>query len=383
MQFVDGVTWRHSQRGLVVCGRGGAPLLVEHERAADLPDLIDGASDATELAALLGSSELDRVLVADLIDEHIIAEHENQPAPQDTPRAVRFSRSGMEITGIDAVARVVHRVVIPVIESWPGRFVIVAVLIGGVVSLLIGRPDGPDVTSHPWVDATFGLILGLGLSALHEIGHAVVLVHYGRTPRGAGVGFYWGALCFYVDSSDGITLPRRARIINALAGLAVDLFTASLLLIFSHVFAATVLVMAVFWRIAILSLVSIVENGLPILEVDGHIAFSDYLDEPDLSPRSREALSRRLRRIKHDDQPRWLAAYGAFSLIGGIILLGLSTWVWWLAAGGLVMALFSGNVAEILLGLYVIVPVAIGLVFSLIGLLLELVARQSKTELTT
>jgi hypothetical protein len=79
------------------------------------------------------------------------------------------------------------------------------------------------------------------------------------------------------------------------------------------------------------------------LEVDGQVAFSDYLDEPDLSPRSREALARKLRRIEHDDQPPWLAASGAFSLIAGLALLAGSTYVWWLAAGDLIRSLFEGN----------------------------------------
>jgi hypothetical protein len=151
------------------------------------------------------------------------------------------------------------------------------------------------------------MLLGFGLAALHELAHAVALVHYGRTPRSAGCGFYWGALCFYVDSSDGTTLPRRARIVNALAGLAVDLVTTSILLLVSHGFAASVLVMSVCWRLAILQLIGIVENGLPILEVDGHVALADYLDEPDLAPRPREALSRRLRGVHHRERPSWLA----------------------------------------------------------------------------
>ena len=233
------------------------------------------------------------------------------------------------------------------------------------------------MTEHPWVDATVGLVLGLALAGLHELAHAVALVHYGRTPRRAGCGFYWGALCFYVDSSDGITLPRRARIVNAMAGLAVDAATTAVLLIVAQGFAASVLIMGVCWRIAILQLVGIAENTLPILEVDGHVAFSDYLDEPDLSPRSREALGRRLRRIKHDDQPSWLAAYGAFSLIGGIVLLAASTWVWWLAAGELITSLFQGNPAEVLLGLYVVLPVGIAVVFSTVGLSLEVLAKPS------
>ena len=263
----------------------------------------------------------------------------------------------------------------PIVLSWAGRIAIGLLIVAGAVALIAGRPAGPQVTEHPWVDATVGLALGLAMAALHELAHAVALVHYGRTPRRAGCGFYWGALCFYVDSTDGTTLPRRARVVNAMAGLAVDLVTTAVLLLIAQGFAATVLITGVCWRIAILQLIGIVENTLPILEVDGHVAFSDYLDEPDLSPRSKDALARRLRRIKQDDKPSWLAAYGAFSIVGGIVLLATSTWVWWLAAGELITSLFAGNLAEILLGLYVVLPVGIAVVLSTVGLLLEVLAK--------
>lgn len=376
MQFVDGVTWRVSQRGLVVCD-GTSQWLVEHGRSADLPELVGQASGATDLVGLLGGADTDSTLVSDLVAADILV----GPARDDTgasasPKRVVFTRSGVEFTGIATVARFVHRIAMPVVLSWPGRVAIVAVLIAGVWALALGRPAGPQVSQHPWVDATLGLAVGFGCAALHELAHAVALVHFGRTPRRAGCGFYWGSLCFYVDSSDGITLPRRARIINALSGIGVDAVTTSILLVVSQL-STTVLVVAVCWRIAILGLVDMVTNGLPILEVDGHIALTDYLDEPDLSPRSREALARRLRGVKHTEQPRWLPAFGAFSLVGGVLLLVGGTWVWWLAVADLVGSLFGGNPAEILLGLYVVVPFALSIVFSTIGLLLELVTRPS------
>ena len=74
MDFMSGVAWRSSQRGLVVCGAGGSSLLIEHERAAELPALLDDASDADELAALLGGSDVDHQVVADLVAERIVAD---------------------------------------------------------------------------------------------------------------------------------------------------------------------------------------------------------------------------------------------------------------------------------------------------------------------
>lgn len=386
IDFVDGATWRVSKRGLVVCSPGGAPLLIAHDRAADLPAFVSDAGTVGDLVARLGDTDADRQLVDDLIDEHVLSDSATTTAtPADSTRKrVTFSRSGIEFTGIDAVARATHRVVMPVLQSWLGRIALSALVIAGAIALIVGRPDGPQVSAHPWVDATLGLILGFAIAGLHELGHAVSLVHYGRTPRAAGCGFYWGSLCFYVDCSDGITLPRRARVINALAGLAVDIVTLSVLLIMSHTFAGSVLLLSVCWRLAITQVIGIFENGLPILEVDGHIALADYLDEPDLSPRSRDALVRRLRGIDTDeDGPSWLAAYGAFSIIGGIVLLVLSTWFWWLAAGDLVTALFTGNVIEMLLGLYIIVPLVLAAVFSMIGLAVEMASKPSTSAGTS
>jgi hypothetical protein len=255
MDFVSGVTWRPSKRGLVVCAPGGSSLLVS---------TIERRTSLHCWMTLLGGSDADHQVVADLVAERIVADPTvsvREPHARSGKRMV-FTRSGVEFTGIDGIAWRVHR--------------------------------------------------------------------------------YWGASCFYVDSSDGTTLTRRARIINALAGL--------------------------------------IENGLPILEVDGQVAFADYLDEPDLLPRSREALRGKLRGVHHHDRPSWLAAYGAVSLIGGIVLLVTSTWVWWLAAGDMISALLGGNLAEILLGLYVIVPVALAALFSTIGLAVELVTKPTAVK---
>lgn len=374
MNFGAGVTWRVSRRGLVVCD-GRSQWLLEHDRAADFPKLVVDAVDSAQLISLLGGADTDTILVSDLIEERIlIGPDQPQESAALATRRITFTRSGAEFSGIAPVARMLHRAVMPVVTSWLGRAAVAAVIVGGIVALVMGRPPGPQVSQHPWVDATLGLAIGLGCAALHELGHAVALVHYGRTPRSAGVGFYWGALCFYVDSSDGITLPRRARIVNALSGLGVDAVTTAVLLIVAQL-STPVLIVAVCWRIAILGLVSMVESALPILEVDGHIALTDYLDEPDLSPRAREALGRRIRGIRRPETPTWLATYGVISLVGGIVLLIAGIWIWWLAAADLILALLGGGLVDILLGIYVVVPVLLGAILSAVGLVIDLVAR--------
>ncbi|MFC8314219.1 hypothetical protein ACFUEJ_11420 [Gordonia sp. NPDC057258] len=322
------------------------------------------------MAAGLGGTAADVALVRELTEIRVLVEVADRGQPQVNRRRFVLTRSGLEVSGIDAVARPLYRLVRPVLRSWLGRVALAAVVVGGVVSLCFGRPAGPQVSDHSWVDALLGMTIALGCSALHELGHAVTLVHYGRKSLRAGCGFYWGALCFYVDSSQALTLTRRARMVNALAGLGVDVVTTSVLLMISQV-STVVLIYAVCWRVAILSMVDMVENALPILEVDGQIALSDALDEPDLSRRSREALGRRLRRTRRSETPRWLPWFGLFSLTGGIALLAISTYVWWYAIQDLIAALFAGNGLEIVLGVYLILPFLVGTLFSVLGLIIE------------
>jgi hypothetical protein len=388
MRFAESVVWRVSKRGLVLADPSGDTFLLEHPAAGTLPNYLADNRTAADVSAHLGGTPQDAALVADLIDAGILRDSD-QPAPQtstNTARStsVRFTRSGLEITGIDRIARIVHRFTMPVFTSIAGRAALAAILLGGLWSLIIGRPDAPQVSGRPWLDATLGLVIGLTAAAMHELAHAVALVHYGRTPRSAGCGFYWGALCFYVDSTDGLTLPRRARIVQASAGLGVDVVTVSILAILAQLSSSTLLI-AVCWRVAILGIVAIVENSLPILEVDGQLILSDLLDEPDLSSRARAALGDTLRQSDRrlPGRPRWLPAYGAFSLFGGVVLLAASALVWWAVAGDMTTALFTGSTVDIVIGLYVVVPFALGTLFSLVGLALETFSRTTRSDSST
>jgi hypothetical protein len=53
---------------------------------------------------------------------------------------VTLSRSGLMVTGIAGPATWLHRHVLPLLLSWPGRVLLAAVVAAGVVSLLAGRP---------------------------------------------------------------------------------------------------------------------------------------------------------------------------------------------------------------------------------------------------
>jgi len=90
-----------------------------------------------------------------------------------------------------------------------GPCLLLLVVAAGAGCLVAGPPGGQLSGASPATQVLLLLVLGLATSLIHEFAHAVVLVHYGRTPRYAGFGLYWGAVSFYVDSTPALTLPRR------------------------------------------------------------------------------------------------------------------------------------------------------------------------------
>ena len=381
MQLDPAVRSRDTKRGLLIATPAGDTLLLECAAPTGLAEFLGRDSSATELASRIGGPEA--TATVDELRQMGILVDASEPAagsgPETLPEKSRnwvLTRSGLEINGIERPARWLHRRVVPVVGSTFGKALIAAIVAGGLISLIAGRPRGPAVSSSPALDALLGIAIGLLAAAAHELAHAVALVHYGRTPRRAGFGFYWGSICFYVDSTDAITLPRRQRVVQALAGLAVDVVVISLLATIAQT-SSSVLLVAVCWRLAVVGVIDLVINGLPILELDGHWALSDWLDEPELASLSRRAFRDRVRRRPHHHSG-WLAIYGAVSLFGGLALTIGGALAWWATVHELVIALFTGNVGELLIGLYLIVPLLAGGMFSCLGLLRELLPHREQ-----
>lgn len=370
VRLAEDVDYRVSKRGLVLAEPSGQTVLFEHPRAAQLPQFLSDDPTPADLADRLGPP-LDATVVSDLVELGILSDKDVQRPIGDArrSRAVQWTRSGLMIPGIAAPARVLNRVFTPFVMSTAGKAALAAVMVAGVMSLLAGRPNVPPVSENPALEVALMLTLGLVATLAHELAHAVALVHYGLTPRRAGFGFYWGAVSFFVDSTPALTLPRRARVVQALVGLAVDSVTVCVFAIAAQLVDSPIWAI-VCWRLALLMLVEIVVNLAPVLQVDGHWALADWLDEPDLAPRARRALGAALRGRPHDGQ-RGLAVYGAVSLAAGIALLGAMTATYWATTADLIIALFSGNVFDIALGLYYVAPIALGVLLSFAGLILE------------
>ena len=223
MKLAPEVRWRKSKRGLVLGPPSGDALLLEHPRAWQLPELLSDDPSVEELGERLGEPR-GYVLARELKGAGIVVASAppGEPLTSETFRRRRFSltRSGIEVSGIDRLAEGFDRSVMPLLSRWPAKTAVIALLIAGGLALAAGPPTGPRVSSQPAVDALLGLLLGLAGSSLHEFAHAVALAHYGRRARRAGFGFYWGAISFYVDSTEALTLPRRQRVIRRSSGLS-------------------------------------------------------------------------------------------------------------------------------------------------------------------
>ena len=120
-----------------------------------------------------------------------------------------------------------------------------------------------------------------------------------------------------------------------------------------------------------LGLIEIALNAAPVLELDGHWALADFLDEPDLAHRARRAFGDVVRRHKSSETPDWLAVYGAVSLFGGLALLTAAVFGVWVAAGDLLRALFTGDPGEVVIGVLVVGPFVISIILNSLGMVLD------------
>jgi putative peptide zinc metalloprotease protein len=198
-------------------------------------------------------------------------------------------------------------------------------------------------------------ILWTSLKVLHEAGHAVAASRAGTPPREAGVLIQFLAPLAYVDLSATWRLASRGqRIITALAGLYVELFVAAIALI---AWSLTTNPHGSWWlgQIVLLAGVnSLLFNLNPLARMDGYFVLSDLWGEPNLGPRGRSDLARRIARVlfgPHSDT--WLGpARESFA----VVTFALASCLWSLLLmvtifTALAASLHGGGLALVLVGL--------------------------------
>ncbi|HEV8622784.1 MAG TPA: hypothetical protein VGR33_07830, partial [Actinomycetota bacterium] len=178
------------------------------------------------------------------------------------------------------------------------------------------------------------VILGLNyfLTFTHELAHATVLVHYGRRVKSAGFMIYFGAPAFFVDSSDGLMMERRQRIVQSFAGPYAELIIAGAAATIVWAFPGSV-ASPILYKFALLNYFVIFLNLVPLLELDGYWILSDLIQVPDLRPMSlqfiRYDLWRKLRtRQRFSKQEAGLGLYGTLGVGFTIFAFATSFYFW-------------------------------------------------------
>ena len=192
-------------------------------------------------------------------------------------------------------------------------------------------------------------IIGMSLVAVavHELAHALVLVHCNRTVDAVGMRMFLGTPSFYVESVDALLLTRRQRMVQAAAGPWAEWLVVSVAAIWlwqSPLIVAVPLV----HRFVLLNAATIGSNLLPFAGLDGSWLLADAVAEPDLGQRSRSSISRLVTRaftktpISTDD---WgLAIYSLANSVVAGLLVATSAFFWYQLFGNLLDDLFHRGV---------------------------------------
>jgi CRP-like cAMP-binding protein len=213
------------------------------------------------------------------------------------------------------------------------------------------------------------LLLNLLLTLVHEVGHAVTLVHFGRRIKSAGVMIYFGSPAAFIESSDGLMLDRWQRIAQAFAGPWAETVVAGAVSIVVGLWPGWFL-SPLLYKFAVLNYLIITMNLIPLLELDGYWIFADLVQVPDLRPASlafvRRDLWHKLRtRTPFTSQDTALTVYGTLGVAFAIFSLFTAFFFWREVFGSFVSDMWDGGVSTrvllLVLGVILLGPILQGL----------------------
>lgn len=276
-------------------------------RMSELPYLvalhIDGARDCEEIAELVSERAGRKItptqvsyLVRTKLQSSGLTEGEGSVAMPQRPMLALRPR-GVLIPG-RVVVWIAH-----ILRPFFLTPVVVAVLLGALVVdawLLAHANLGAAIEyllRHPW---HLPLVIGLGFlsSLFHECGHATGLRYGGAKPGAIGAGIYIIWLAFYSDVTDAYRLDRRGRLRVDLGGVY-----------FQGMFALATAIGYLLTEFEPLLLVTffiyvtIAQQFMPFLRLDGYYVVSDLIGVPELFPYVRPTLASLFRRSTQQGHP--------------------------------------------------------------------------------
>ncbi|NJN19866.1 MAG: hypothetical protein HC822_28335 [Oscillochloris sp.] len=184
--------------------------------------------------------------------------------------------------------------------------------------------------------------------ALHELGHALAVKHFGRRVLRGGMMIYYGMPAAFVDTSDIWMSGRRARILVSLAGPLCDLLIGSLAAIAAFLLPQGWLGAAAF-RLATACYLAALFNFNPLLELDGYYMLTDGLRLPNLRRRALAFISGPLwqkLRVRADlsREERIFALYGLLAAAYTTVAVILAALFWQEQLIGVLSDLWAGGI---------------------------------------
>lgn len=302
------------------------------------------------------------------VDVAAAVERALHPQTNRRKKARQFATTlSVEWSGADAPIRRLYEAGLKRLFSVPAQVVFATLTVLGFVAF------GAVVRSHRYSLSGKSLalafvvlmVLNYTLTFVHELGHALVLVHYGRRVKAAGFQIYFGSPAFFIEATDGLLMERRQRMLQAFAGGYGEMFfcgiASMVLVVFPHTWLAPTL-----YKFAVLGYLVIFLNFVPLLELDGYWFVTDLIQVRDLRPKSlafvRHELVHKLRRRERlTKQEIGLTLYGIAGVLFSIYVLYVSFFFWREIFGGLVSRLWDGGVVTrvllIALALFVAGPI--------------------------
>jgi CRP-like cAMP-binding protein/Zn-dependent protease len=339
------------------------------------------AEPVTDLVvALYGGGFLDPAPIA---TDELIADRLD-PASPGRKKLKRFGKTlQIEWKGADRLVRFCYRNLLRPFFWWPVALVSGLIALAGLAAFIdvaasgrfhIGGDSAPT-------EAAILLALAFFLTFMHELGHSVVISHYGRKVKSAGFLIYFGSPAFFVEATDSLMLDQRQRILQASAGPFTELIIAGVASLV--IFASPAGPLAdLLYKFALLNYIVIFLNLVPLLELDGYWILSDLIQLPDLRPHSLQFIQHdlwhKIRSRERLTPQEWgLGGYG----VAGIAFTIFSFWTgllfWNVIFKNLILALWHGGIGSKVLLLLLAVFLTGPVIRGLLKLTLSLVRRVS------
>jgi CRP-like cAMP-binding protein/Zn-dependent protease len=310
-------------------------------------------------------------LIADRLD----------PSSPSRKKLKKFGKTlSIDWKGADRLVRFCYRNLLRPFFRWPVAMVSGLLALAGLAAFAdvatsgqFSLGDGPAPT-----EAAVLLALAFFLTFMHELGHSVVISHYGRKVKSAGFKIYFGSPAFFVDATDSLMLERRQRILQASAGPFTELVIAGVAALAIFMFPDGPLA-NLLYKFALLNYIVIFLNLVPMLELDGYWIISDLIQVPDLRPRSLQFIQHdlwhKIRERERLTPQEWgLGGYAIAGIAFTIFSFYTAFFFWQVIFGELVLSLWRGKIGSkillFLLAAFLAGPVIRGLL-NLLRLLLR------------